>query len=301
MALGVAVAWALLAAPGALATFHLMKVREVYPGSALAPEAEYVELQMYAGGQNLVKGHTLRAYDAAGTVVGSSTFGANVANGANQSTILLATSAAAAQFGVTADAPLASPGSLSPAGGAVCWEEFDCVSWGSFGGPLPSPAGTPASAIPDGMALGRSIAAGCATALENSDDINDSAVDFAAVAPAPRPNSVPPSEKTCATAVGGGETGSGGGGSGGAPETILKGRPAKRTTDRTPTFRFVSDEGDARFQCKLGGKVFRACRSPFTSKRLALGKHTFRVRAVDSNGKLDSTPASYRFKVIRRS
>ena len=41
------------------------------------------------------------------------------------------------------------------AGGAVCWENIDCVSWGSFTGAasLPSPPGTPAAAIPTGSAL----------------------------------------------------------------------------------------------------------------------------------------------------
>lgn len=118
----------LILVPSAEATFHLIQVREVYPGSALQPDAEYVELQMYAGGQNHVKGHTLRAYDATGAVAGTSTFAADVPGGANQSTILLATPAAATQFGVTPDAALASPGALSPAGGAVCWEGLDCVS-----------------------------------------------------------------------------------------------------------------------------------------------------------------------------
>ena len=164
----VAALLALLTAPAAQATFHLIQVREVYPGSALEPEAEYVELQMYAGGQNHVKGHKLRTYDASGAVTGTSTFAADVPNGANQSTIVLATPAASEAFGFTPDTSLASPGALLPAGGAVCWEELDCVSWGSFSGSLPSPAGAPASAggIPDGMALRRTIARGCSTALD---------------------------------------------------------------------------------------------------------------------------------------
>ena len=44
------------------ATFHLMSIREVYPGSALYPAAEYVELQMWAPGQNFVEDHSLRTY-----------------------------------------------------------------------------------------------------------------------------------------------------------------------------------------------------------------------------------------------
>jgi hypothetical protein len=296
-ALGIVASCALLAAPSALATFHLMKIREVYAGSSLAPEAKYVELQMFAGGQNHVKGHSLRTYNASGGLVGTSTFAADVTNGANQSTILLATAAAESQFGLVADAPLASPSGLSAAGGAVCWEELDCVSWGSFAGALPGAAGTPATAIPDGTALRRTIAPGCATLLEGSDDSNDSATDFAVASPAPRPNATPPSELACAS---GGNGGSGSPtGSGGAPQTTLRGKPPKRTADRTPTFRFAADETGVRFQCKLDRKPFRGCRSPFTTKRLSLGAHSFRVRAVDSDGKADPTPALWRFRVIR--
>lgn len=283
------------------ATFHEMSIREVYAGS---PESQYVELQMWAAGQNLVAGHVLKTYSAGGGVTSTSPFANDLPNGANQSTIVLATPAAEAEFGVTADTALAA-GSLDPTGGAVCWENLDCVSWGSFGGftgPAPSPTGTPAAAIPAGMALRRTITPGCATLLEPTDDHDNSAVDFAAVFPAPRPNSVAPSERRC---PGGGEGGFLGGGSAGpnrkgAPQTTLRRRPPKKTRDRTPTFRFVSDEPGSTFQCKLDGKPFRACRSPFTTKPLALGRHTFKVRARDDSGKLDPSPASYGLRVIAK-
>lgn len=296
-------ALALLAAPAAQATFHLIQVREVYTGSVLQPEAKYVELQMYAGGQNHVKGHKLRSYDASGAVTGTSTFLADVPNGANQSTIVLATPAAAEAFGFSADTSLASPGALSPAGGAVCWEELDCVSWGGFSGSLPSPAGVPASAggIPDGMALRRTIARGCPTALDPPDDSDSSAADFSPASPQPRPNSASPSEQLCPSAGGGGGSGGGSSGSANAPQTILRRKPPKHTSDRTPTFRFGADEAGVSFQCKLDRKPFRACRSPFTTKPLSFGPHRFQVRARDSEGRVDPTPASYRFRVVRGS
>ncbi|MFP5389909.1 MAG: hypothetical protein ACLGG5_11505, partial [Thermoleophilia bacterium] len=203
------------------ATFHEMSIREVYAGS---PESQYVELQMWAAGQNLVGGHVLKTYSAAGGVTGTSTFSSDVPNGANQSTILLATPAAEAEFGVTADTGLA-PESLDPTGGAVCWENLDCVSWGSFAGfsgPTPSPTGTPAAAIPSGMALRRTISPGCATLLEPTDDRDNSAADFSVVFPAPRPNSVTPTERRC---PGSGESPfgvvPGGASKTGAPKTIL--------------------------------------------------------------------------------
>jgi hypothetical protein len=296
---------ALGAAPAA-ATFHLMQIREVYPGSAAAPEAQYVELQMWASGQNLVEGHVLRSYDAAGNVTGASAFSHDVTGAANQSTLLLATPQAEAQFGVVADAPLT--GGLSPAGGAVCWESIDCVAWGNFSGTLPSPAGTPAASggIPDGMALRRSISRGCATLLDPADDNDNSAEDFTAVSPLPRPNSVPPTEQACTGGGTGGGSGGGSGGGGGTEagsgpsgslETTLRHKPPRRTHDRTPTFRFAASDVAAGFECKLDRNPYRSCRSPFTARRLSPGKHRFLVRAR-SGGEIDASPASWRFRVF---
>jgi hypothetical protein len=290
-----------LAAPSASATFHEMSIREVYPGSALEPSSEYVELQMWRSGQNFVGGHVLRTYDASGGEA-ERFLAADVSNGANQSTILIATAAAASHFGVAADDELPLADRLDPAGGAVCWEAIDCVSWGSFKGKLPSPAGTPAATIPDQMALRRTIAPGCPTLLEPTDDHNNSLADLSAVFPAPRPNSVAPAERACASSGGpqgqGGQGGSEGGR--GAPQTTLRGKPRHKTRDRSPTFRFSADEPRSTFQCKLDGKPYRQCQSPFTSKRLSLGAHTFKVRARDDSGRLDPSAARYTFSVVAK-
>jgi hypothetical protein len=293
-----ALLWLLAAATPATATFHLIQVREVYPGSAANPDAEYVELQMWSSGQQFVAGHVVRSYGPTGKVTGTSPFPGDVSRGANQSTLLLATPQAEAEFGIVADAPLAPAGQLGPGGGAACWETIDCVAWGGFSGSLPSPAGAPAAAagIPDGMALRRSIDRNCPTALDPEDDSNNSVADFAVVIPSPRPNSATPTEQPC---TGGGQDGSRSQGGQGAPQTILRHKPPKRTADRTPTFRFVAAERGARFQCKLDARRYRRCRSPFTTARLAFGPHRFRVRAIDSQGQVDPTPASYRFRVVR--
>jgi hypothetical protein len=291
---------ALLAQPAA-ATFHEVMVREVYPGSAAQPGSEYVELQMWSPGQNLVADHMVSFYGPSGAQVGSASFPTDVSGGANQSTLLVATPAAEAEFGVVADAPLA-PGLLDPAGGAICWETLDCVAWGNFSGPAKSPVGSPATAagIPDGMALRRTIAPGCATLLEPADDSDDSATDFAAVFPAPRPNSVKPAEHACESSSGGSGAipGSRSPAGGQAPQTALQRRPPRRTHDRTPTFRFASNEDDARFECRLDRTRFKPCRSPYTTPRLRLGRHTFQVRARDSSGRTDPSPASYGFRVL---
>jgi hypothetical protein len=149
------------------------------------------------------------------------------------------------------------------------------------------------------MALRRSIAKGCPTLLDppTTEDSDDSATDFAEVEPNPRDNAVAPTEGPCKKSTG--EGGSGQGGSNGnAPHTVLKRRPPHKTHDRTPTFRFAADERAATFQCKLDGKRYRVCRSPFTTRKLSLGRHVFRVRALDDSGKPDPSPASYAFKVL---
>jgi hypothetical protein len=287
---------------GASATFHLMSIREVYPGSIAAPAAEYVELQMYASGQNLVAGHVLNVYDSSGSLVKSNSLGGDVPNGQSQRTVLIATPEAESAFGFGADEALSPSGQLDPAGGAVCWENIDCISWGGFAGAsLPSPAGAPTVAIPDGMALRRSISANCPTLLESVDDTNSSAANLAVVFPDPRANSAAPAEQTCGTGDDGAGNGAGGGGGGGGgvPQTIITHGPGHRTRDRTPTFRFTADERPSRFTCKVDGKPFRSCRSPFVVKRLPFGMHFFRVKAVHE-GAADPTPAVWRFRVLRR-
>src|SRR5262249_50097494 len=67
-----------------------------------------------------------------------------------------------------------------------------------------------------------------------------------------------------------------------APDTRLLGKPAKRTHDRTPTFRFSSNVPGASFQCTVDGGSFKPCHSPSTTAALKPGRHTFGVRAMVS-------------------
>ncbi len=302
-----ALAVALTAAgpPVARATFHLVSIREVYPGSTASPEAEYVELQMYAAGQNFVRGHSISILDATGNQVGTAAFAADVPDGSNQATLVAATPAAESQFGIVADSGLPA-GLLDPAAGALCWEALDCVSWGSFHGSVASPTGSPTDplGVPDGMALRRTIAPGCPTLLEASDDTNNSATDFSNSFPAPRPNSVVPSEHACSSQsqpVAGYPTPGAGSGGGPAaarrPQTRLGHRPRRITRDRTPTFRFTSNRRPVRFLCRLDRSRFRRCRSPFTARRLRFGWHVFRVKARVPGGAADRSPATWRFRV----
>jgi cysteine-rich repeat protein len=172
------------------ASFHLMKVVEVFPGTAASPSAQYVVIQMYASGENFVGGHAITVFNSAGTQVGSFTFAGNVANGASQSKILIATSQAQAFFGVTAD--LTMTAALISAGGKVCWAgTLDCVAWGGYTGGTAG-VGTPfnaATGLESGKAAIRRLnIAGSATVLDAGDDTDNSATDFVLGLPAPRNN-----------------------------------------------------------------------------------------------------------------
>jgi hypothetical protein len=210
------------AAAPASAEFHLMSIREVYVGPADNANAQYVVLQMYASGQNLVMGHDVTFYDAAGDSLGTVTFASNVPNGANQDYILIATSEAEAKFGIDAD--LAMTPLLAPAGGKVCFEDIDCFSWGTYAGSAttPSPSGTPfnaAGGLTADSAARRDISGGTsASQLDAGDDTDDSAADFDFAA-APNPQNNGPAEDDECTTYGcnaGGGSGGGGYGGGGA-------------------------------------------------------------------------------------
>lgn len=83
-----------------------------------------------------------------------------------------------------------------------------------------------------------------------------------------------------------------------APQTTISAKPAARTVDRTPTFRFGSSPTGASYECQIDRGPFKPCRSPFTTKALAPGRHTFKVRAV-VGGLTDASPASFSFKVAK--
>jgi cysteine-rich repeat protein len=180
-----------IAAFSAQATFHLVKVVEVFPGTAASPSAQYVVIQMYASGQEFVGGHAITVFNGAGTQVGTFTFAGNVGNGANQAKILIATPQAQAFFGVTPD--LTMTAALISAGGKVCWAgTLDCVAWGAYTGGTAG-VGTPFNASGGGLLSGRAAIrrldiAGSASVLDAGDDTDNCANDFVSGLPAPRNN-----------------------------------------------------------------------------------------------------------------
>jgi hypothetical protein len=189
----------LVAATAAQASFHLAKIREVHNGGDAAHS--YVMLQMPVSGEGFLMGRYVSFRSADGQIQGDHQIMTNAASQDAQRTFLIGGSAVPGSDSVGADDQLIGTS------GAVCYETganalggLDCVSWGSFTGsitPLSSPAGTPAPALAPGQSLVRSIAGNCPTALDVSDDTNNSAADFAIGTPIGRNNAATPTEQTC--------------------------------------------------------------------------------------------------------
>lgn len=99
-------------------------------------------------------------------------------------------------------------------------------------------------------------------------------------------------------ASGGSASGASGSGAGGgdaprvAPATVLGKHPPKRTPKRLAKFTFTSDQTGAGFECRLDKGKFKPCGSP-AKRKVGLGAHTFRVRAVGSSGLTDTTPVAF--------
>lgn len=110
-----------------------------------------------------------------------------------------------------------------------------------------------------------------------------------------------PTPATATFAVGGG-TGPG------APETTLTKKPRKKVKTRKGRAKvklaFASSEPGSTFECKIDKGAFKPCASPLKVKLKAKAKkgakHTIAVRAVNSAGEVDPTPASVKVKVIRK-
>jgi Ca2+-binding RTX toxin-like protein len=197
-------------AASASATYHQNLIREVHEGGVGGGTGDYVMLQAFAAGENLVAGKHIVTYDGGGGKLSDFTFPSNVGNGANQATILVANDAS------VPGADFIAPGGLNVVntGGTVCYTDsdgltgIDCVAYvgsnaATMFAPAPpaSPYGTPLSLGGqnlDGKSLVRTIARGCSTLLDPADDTNDSAADFAVATPIARNNSTAPTETPCA-------------------------------------------------------------------------------------------------------
>jgi hypothetical protein len=85
------------------------------------------------------------------------------------------------------------------------------------------------------------------------------------------------------------------------PDTTIDSRPATPTNSSSATFAFSgtdSGSGVANYACKLDGASFTPCTSPQTYTSLSAGSHNFQVRAIDTAGNVDPTPASSTWTVL---
>ncbi len=80
------------------------------------------------------------------------------------------------------------------------------------------------------------------------------------------------------------------------PETTITGTPNATTNSTSATFTFSGVDADS-FECKLESGVYAACTSPQSYSGLAAGSHTFFVRAKDTEGRYDQSPAMYTWTI----
>ena len=82
-----------------------------------------------------------------------------------------------------------------------------------------------------------------------------------------------------------------------APETTITSGPDLSTVQTNATFIFSSSASGSTFACSLDGGAFTSCISPKTYTGLGTGAHTFSVRATNSGGDTDMTPATHAWTI----
>lgn len=83
-----------------------------------------------------------------------------------------------------------------------------------------------------------------------------------------------------------------------APETTIISSPvSSAATVASIAFAGTDNVAVTGFECSLDGAPFASCASTVNLSGLALGSHTFQVRAVDAAGNVDATPASVTWTV----
>ena len=78
--------------------------------------------------------------------------------------------------------------------------------------------------------------------------------------------------------------------------TKIKSKPPAATSSTTATFKFSCTAGRCAYKCQMDANPWAKCKSPIIYTTLALGDHTFKVRAYAS-GKSDRSPAKYTWHI----
>lgn len=81
------------------------------------------------------------------------------------------------------------------------------------------------------------------------------------------------------------------------PETTIDSGPEAATTSTGATFAFSASEPGSIFECAMDGAAFAGCVSPVQLTGLAVGTHTFSVRATDPSANVDPSPASHTWTI----
>ena len=85
------------------------------------------------------------------------------------------------------------------------------------------------------------------------------------------------------------------------PETTIDKGPRKKGKSKKATFEFSSSETGSTFTCRVDKKAEAPCTSPLKLEGLKKGKHSLTVVATDAAGNADASPASYSWKVKKKS
>jgi Bacterial Ig domain len=82
------------------------------------------------------------------------------------------------------------------------------------------------------------------------------------------------------------------------PDTTITSAPPTQSPSYSASFSFTASESGATFTCSLDAGAWTACSSPAAYDNLSVGQHTFSVRAADSFGNTDATPATSTWTVL---
>lgn len=82
-------------------------------------------------------------------------------------------------------------------------------------------------------------------------------------------------------------------------ETMITSRPTVTSNFGPASFGFTSSKAGAKFACALDSGSYSACSSPITYESLAEGRHTFKVKVINTATNIEASPASYTWAVIR--
>jgi hypothetical protein len=110
-----------------------------------------------------------------------------------------------------------------------------------------------------------------------------SAVAYASSPSDSHPGSAPPSERSRASTS--------------LPKPKIGQHPDKVAASSGARFTFSGRGRNLRFQCRLDGRRWAACQSPFALSKLAIGTHSFSVRTVGARG-AHSKGARFRWRVL---